>query len=110
MLLLLQLALSLTSVFHAHVLTRPFANSIETTLTTVAFNFWPTLTPGASSDGKPSRSGWRKALAIAAITCVLRPTNAILWLVPGLSLLGRFVLQRQFKQAATLLLDVTWIS
>lgn len=36
-----QLLLSLSSLFFGHALTRPFANSIETTLTAAVLCWWP---------------------------------------------------------------------
>ncbi|KAH0385121.1 glycosyltransferase family 22 protein, partial [Aureobasidium melanogenum] len=59
--------------------TRTLSNSLETTLTTTALWLWPLRNdpkqPGSNA------TGLRTALALAAIATVLRPTNAIIWIV-----------------------------
>lgn len=70
------LALSLLNPFNWYVITRAFSNSLEMALTTIALAYWP----------------WRlkdyKKLYIACgfafVACILRPTNAVIWLVLGL--------------------------
>eukprot|EP01102_Stenamoeba_stenopodia_P006754 TRINITY_DN1883_c0_g1_i1.p1 TRINITY_DN1883_c0_g1~~TRINITY_DN1883_c0_g1_i1.p1 ORF type:complete len:522 (-),score=35.79 TRINITY_DN1883_c0_g1_i1:81-1646(-) len=49
---------------------RTLSNSIETTLTTAALSYWPLH----------RYSDIRRALLFAALACVMRPTNAVLWL------------------------------
>ncbi|KZS96324.1 glycosyltransferase family 22 protein [Sistotremastrum niveocremeum HHB9708] len=66
------LFLSLSSFFHSLALTRTLATSMETILTTVALSFWP------FSD-VPFTRRVRVALSIAAFSCILRPTSAIIW-------------------------------
>ena len=68
---LMQYFLSMTSLFHALSLGRTLSNSLETSLTTVALSYWPW--PGSKS------GGISKSLAVAAVACLVRPTNAIIW-------------------------------
>ncbi|SJL00694.1 uncharacterized protein ARMOST_04007 [Armillaria ostoyae] len=75
------LFLSLTSFFHALSLSRSFSNSLETSLTTIAFSYYPW---DASTRLSPqliyNRSKIRKSLAFAALACAIRPTNAVIWI------------------------------
>lgn len=74
------LFVSLLSAFNWFFLTRTFSNSAEMILTAVALNYW-------SFNGKEVNfKRLSAALFIGAISCVLRPTNAILWAVLGLHL------------------------
>ncbi|EIN07166.1 glycosyltransferase family 22 protein [Punctularia strigosozonata HHB-11173 SS5] len=65
--------LSLTSVFHALALSRSLSNSLETSLTTLALASYP-WRPSTFSSAR-----MRMCLSVAALTCAVRPTNAILW-------------------------------
>ncbi|KAK0463835.1 glycosyltransferase family 22 protein [Desarmillaria tabescens] len=75
------LFLSLTSFFHALSLSRSFSNSFETSLTTIAFSYYPW---DASTRLSPqliyNRSKIRKSLVFAALACAIRPTNAVIWI------------------------------
>ncbi|KAF8508374.1 glycosyltransferase family 22 protein [Gautieria morchelliformis] len=64
--------LSLTSLFHLQALSRTLSNSLETSLTTLALSYWPFATFHSSQQ-------LIKPLIVAAITCMIRPTNAIIW-------------------------------
>ncbi|KAL5490343.1 GPI10 [Sanghuangporus weigelae] len=64
--------LSLTSFFHILALSRTLSNSVETSLTTAALCFWP----WHSLD---DHRRLRLAFALAAISCLVRPTSAVLW-------------------------------
>ncbi|KAG6541769.1 hypothetical protein Mapa_016781 [Marchantia paleacea] len=64
-------------------MTRTLSNSLETTLTIVALFYWP-----EGKDLKLRYNGrWissrQLALMIAAFSCALRPTNAVIWLYVG---------------------------
>ena len=50
------------------------SNSLETSLTTVALNYWPWNAQYASW-----RTDLRKSLCIAALACCIRPTNVVIW-------------------------------
>ena len=75
------------SWFNFFCLVRTYSNSLEATLTVVALCYWPL--PRAAADGKHTRRDFRISLVFAALACVIRPTNAILWLYLGFSLLMR---------------------
>ncbi|KAF8320798.1 hypothetical protein DL93DRAFT_2215963 [Clavulina sp. PMI_390] len=65
------LLLSMSSFFNVYTLSRSFSNSVETSLTMLALAHFPwKQTPGRTLN---------KSLAIAAIACAIRPTNAIIW-------------------------------
>ncbi|KAK4047346.1 glycosylphosphatidylinositol anchor biosynthesis [Microbotryomycetes sp. JL221] len=75
---------SLTSFFHFQALTRTFSNSVETTLTACALALWP----WPMVNGKQSTSGsLKKALWLAALACIMRPSNAVIWAQVGVALL-----------------------
>ncbi|KAK6007883.1 hypothetical protein QM012_004697 [Aureobasidium pullulans] len=59
--------------------TRTLSNSLETTLTTIALWLWPLRNDPKQPGSNATRL--RTALALAAIATVLRPTNAIIWIV-----------------------------
>ncbi|KAL5529188.1 hypothetical protein ACEPAG_5162 [Sanghuangporus baumii] len=64
--------LSLASFFHILALSRTLSNSAETSLTIAALCFW----------SWHSLSDYRRlriAFALAAISCLVRPTSAVLW-------------------------------
>ncbi|KAJ2028745.1 glycosylphosphatidylinositol anchor biosynthesis [Coemansia sp. S610] len=58
---------------------RPLVNSAETALTAAAFLYWPW--------DQAITSSLPVALVFAALSCVIRPTSAALWLCAGLVLL-----------------------
>lgn len=78
------LVASLASPFNWYVLTRSFSNNLEMVLTTVGLSYWPWhLRQG---------SVFRRALVgciFGTVSCIVRPTNAILWICLGLQLLGK---------------------
>ncbi|KAF6763982.1 glycosyltransferase family 22 protein [Ephemerocybe angulata] len=72
--------LSLTSFFHALALSRSLSNSLETTLSTLAFSYYPwdassKLIPHVTYN--PQRLG--RAILFSALACMIRPTNAVIW-------------------------------
>ncbi|GAA5847198.1 hypothetical protein JCM3766R1_001831 [Sporobolomyces carnicolor] len=94
------LVVSLTSFFNFFTSTRTFSNSTETVLTAWALAHWPwesysprrTPTKDARDENKDSLEGARLAslgisLAFAAVATVIRPSNAIIWLILGTRLL-----------------------
>ncbi|RPA81644.1 hypothetical protein BJ508DRAFT_238951 [Ascobolus immersus RN42] len=106
------LFISLGSAFHWFCSTRTFSNSLETTLTAGALTYWPwphtPLNTGYHSIHlhalvqlltlPPSRL--TTSLTLAAIATLLRPTNALLWL-----LLGSFLLLRAGPNARAAILS-----
>ncbi|KAI7903719.1 Alg9-like mannosyltransferase family-domain-containing protein [Cokeromyces recurvatus] len=71
---------SLCSWFNFFMAARTLSNSIEMVFTILALNYWP-LT------GHCSLRNYRIALILASIACVMRPTNALIWLFLGIHLL-----------------------
>lgn len=72
---------SIGSAFNWFCITRTFSNSFEMVLTTIALAFWPW-------NGKTLLNDWsyRFALFTAALSCVFRPTNVLLWIILGVRL------------------------
>jgi phosphatidylinositol glycan class B len=64
------LVVACTSWFNAYTITRTLSNTVEAVFSAVAFYYW-TL-------GK-----LRSALVLAAVACLLRPTNGVLWMFLG---------------------------
>ncbi|OJJ46812.1 hypothetical protein ASPZODRAFT_15506 [Penicilliopsis zonata CBS 506.65] len=70
------LAVTVVSPWQWFCATRTFSNCLETTLTIAALTFWPeSLEPGSLQTGR-----LRSCFVLAAVACVLRPTNALVWL------------------------------
>ncbi|KAF4551670.1 Alg9-like mannosyltransferase-like protein 1 [Elsinoe fawcettii] len=66
--------------------TRTLVNSLEGTVTAAALYFWPwDLFTGVSSlrHRAPANRSLLLSLTLAALACVLRPPNVIIWLVVG---------------------------
>ncbi|KAJ7582998.1 glycosyltransferase family 22 protein [Mycena floridula] len=74
------LFLSLTSFFHSLSLARSLSNSLETSLTTIAFCYYPW-------NGIYNKSRTRKMIFFAALACSIRVTNAVIWIYLFLNLL-----------------------
>lgn len=75
----ISLILSLLNPFNWHVVTRSFSNCFELTLTLCAFRFWPW--------NARISANYYKSLLFAIISCLVRPTNIMLWSILGLHLL-----------------------
>lgn len=88
------LALSVCSPWQWFCSTRTLSNCVEATITTIAIYHWPWHWPGPAGDSKKVHQGQsqiaeqhlgsiskvRLSLLLAALACVLRPTNALIWL------------------------------
>lgn len=72
------------SAFNFYCSTRTFSNSLEMVLTTIALAYWPW-----SSSSIIDWKTYTVALMVASISCVFRPTNALIWLFLGLVLILR---------------------
>lgn len=68
-----------TSWFNFYCLVRPFSNSLETLLTTLALMYWPW-----PSIRRKQKTRF-KALCFAAMAVIIRPTSVVLWLYLGLN-------------------------
>ncbi|KAK9471972.1 Alg9-like mannosyltransferase family-domain-containing protein [Dipodascopsis tothii] len=76
------LAVSLASAWNWHMAVRTFSNSLETTLFACALCWWP----DAAGRGRLA-----PALTLAALACVLRPTNVLAWIYLGGALVARTI-------------------
>ncbi|RDB21083.1 GPI mannosyltransferase 3 [Hypsizygus marmoreus] len=102
------LFLSMTSFFHALSLSRSLSNSLETSLTTIAFAYYPW---DASSKLSPQliyqSSRIRRTLIFSALACMVRPTNAVIWVL----LFGKLFWALRFNRrvATTVLSEATFV-
>ncbi|RLV93505.1 GPI mannosyltransferase 3 [Spathaspora sp. JA1] len=74
------LILSLLNPFNWYVCTRSFSNNLETVLTIVALRNWPW-------DHNLQGSRWYISLFFGYISCIIRPTNVLIWFPLGLWLI-----------------------
>ncbi|CAK9441668.1 uncharacterized protein LODBEIA_P55360 [Lodderomyces beijingensis] len=74
------LCLSLLNPFNWYVSTRSFSNNLETTLTIVALRYWPW-------DHEIGKGSWYISLACGVVSCIIRPTNALIQIPLGIWLL-----------------------
>ena len=65
----------LISWFAFYSVTRTLTNSLETVFTTIALFYWPT-----SNSDKCSNIEILKSLIFAAVSCLMRPTAAVVWI------------------------------
>lgn len=95
------LALTLLSPWNWFCSTRTLSNALETTLTAIALHYWPwswllstTKTRGEQKAGltstKPPPKRLYASLALAALACILRPTNVLIWATLAVSSLWTF--------------------
>lgn len=70
---------SLISWFTFYCVTRTLTNSTETILTTIALYYWP-WEKQIEADSKKN-SNLTLALLFAALSCLVRPTSAIIWIL-----------------------------
>lgn len=94
--------LSLLNPFNWYVSTRSFSNNLETTLTIVALYYWP----WNQVDGKIHNRNWYTSLACGIVSCIIRPTNALIWLPLGIWLLVNMHKQISYKWIAFSLLEI----
>ncbi|KAJ1986761.1 glycosylphosphatidylinositol anchor biosynthesis [Dimargaris cristalligena] len=79
---------SLVSWTMGTLMVRPLANAAETACVALALTAWPTASSSSGSSGAfPALRDLPRALAWAALGCLLRPTSALLWLGAGLQLI-----------------------
>ncbi|KIL69962.1 glycosyltransferase family 22 protein [Amanita muscaria Koide BX008] len=111
------LFLSLTCFFHALSLSRSLSNSLETSLTTVAFAHYPwDATTRSTPNVYFKRSNIRITLIFSALACMIRPTNGViwiylfsklLWIVRRSKSLFKFILQDAFAIGACAIATMT---
>ncbi|TPX62035.1 hypothetical protein SpCBS45565_g07106 [Spizellomyces sp. 'palustris'] len=66
---------------------RTFSNSMESVLTVAALYYWPWASEGNFNN--IHRKHFRVSLAVASLACIVRPTNAIIWLYLGVNLVWK---------------------
>lgn len=67
------LLISISSAFNWYIITRTFSNSLELTLTSIGLAYW-------NWDQKVDWRNMNISLAFAATSCVIRPTNGLIWI------------------------------
>ncbi|KAF9053067.1 glycosyltransferase family 22 protein [Panaeolus papilionaceus] len=72
--------LSLSCFFNFLALSRSLSNSLETSLSTVAFAFYPWDASVKLAPQLLHRSKLRKMIIFSALAMAVRPTNAVIWL------------------------------
>ncbi|KAJ5914746.1 hypothetical protein N7504_003629 [Penicillium tannophilum] len=110
--------------------TRTLSNCLETTLTIVALNKWPWQWLAGSPTGDSRKNagekaksqqrqmllGLRQCLSLAAVACILRPTNVIIWItLAGLAWLRiswnqRKVLVREVLLCGSMILGISAVA
>ncbi|CAB4477407.1 unnamed protein product [Rhizophagus irregularis] len=80
---------SIVSWFNFFCSIRMLSNSIETVLTTVALYYWPWPSFSNFMSWNDRIKALRISLTLAAICCILRPTNVIVWGFLGIQLLWK---------------------
>ncbi|KAF9965482.1 hypothetical protein BGZ70_004789 [Mortierella alpina] len=125
------LLLSVLSWWNFFCSTRTLANSMEAALTIIALYYWPFTTaspPTTAAATSPSRENpqselqdqrpvsaqhapgcLRTSLAIASLTCIFRPTAAILWIFLGTSLLLGYLKKGDMSLFITTILNTVLI-
>lgn len=74
------LVLSLINPFNWYFITRAFSNSFETVLIIIAFKYWP----WSNTKGR-----YYISLIFAILSCIVRPTNGMIWMFLGLEYIFR---------------------
>eukprot|EP01018_Ginkgo_biloba_P025171 Gb_16626 [translate_table: standard] len=73
----------MTNWFLFFAITRTLSNSLETVLTTMSLFYWP-LNNFSYNEACYSPISRKLAILIAAFSCAIRPTSAIVWLYVGI--------------------------
>lgn len=66
---------------------RTLSNTMEMMLTVVALNYWPLSGIVHLGDTKNWLRSYQISLIFASIACIIRPTNALIWIYLGSQLL-----------------------
>ncbi|CUS22079.1 LAQU0S04e07734g1_1 [Lachancea quebecensis] len=85
--------LSMTNFFNYFMITRTFANSFETALTSIALYYWD-WTAGQDVGSR----GFTVSLFFGILLCFLRPTNALIWVSLGVYLLLNLILRHDTQK------------
>ncbi|KAG9295804.1 hypothetical protein G9A89_009033 [Geosiphon pyriformis] len=77
---------SIISWFNFYCGIRMLSNNVEAVLTIMALYYWP-LYESSNIRGKEDLKRLRVSFSLAAFSCILRPTNLIVWIFLGMNLL-----------------------
>ncbi|KAF9913426.1 glycosylphosphatidylinositol anchor biosynthesis [Lobosporangium transversale] len=99
------LFLSIASWWNFFCSTRTLANSMEAALTIVALYYWPFATFSAES----TIHSFGLSLMLAFLTCIFRPTAAIIWVFLGVSLLIGYIKKKDWSSVFTTMVNVIMI-
>ncbi|KAI8060158.1 Alg9-like mannosyltransferase family-domain-containing protein [Gongronella butleri] len=80
------LLVTLSSSFHFLMAARTLSNTLEMALTIIAMSLWPFPGVSSLSDFSGLLTQYQWSLFWASLACVVRPTNALIWLFLGLQL------------------------
>jgi phosphatidylinositol glycan class B len=81
-----------TSWFVFYCITRTLTNSMETSLISIALYYWElsqNVKPNTTSDIVKQTSAVYKALILASLSCLVRPTALVIWIPLGISRLRK---------------------
>ena len=81
-----------TSWFMFYCITRTLTNSMETSLISIALYYWElsqNVKPNTTSDIVKQTSAVYKALILASLSCLVRPTALVIWIPLGISRLRK---------------------
>ncbi|EGV65301.1 glycosylphosphatidylinositol anchor biosynthesis [Yamadazyma tenuis] len=93
--------LSILNPFNWYVITRSFSNTLEMVLTTIGLAYWPWRSSDYRTMFVPC--------GFAFVSCIIRPTNSIIWLVLGVYFVAIVSLQSNFKLVAGLAVELSVI-
>jgi hypothetical protein len=79
----IQLFCQMVNWFTFFSMVRTLSNSLETTLTIVALFYWSITMKSKAQQNTNWMTSRQSALTVAAVSCVIRPTNGIIWIYMG---------------------------
>ncbi|GAV51744.1 hypothetical protein ZYGR_0AF02150 [Zygosaccharomyces rouxii] len=92
------IVLSMTNFFNCFLITRTFVNCFEMCLTSAALYYWDW-----SGGDEVFTTNFTKSLCIAAFACLQRPTNGLIWIVPGSRLIWNLLIKSQYGKVLRLI-------
>lgn len=91
------LILTMTNFFNGFFITRTFINSFEMTLTSISLYYWKW------NNISLEQFSFQMSLFLALFTCLQRPSNGIIWIILGCSLLYNLLRDKQYSIVMKLL-------
>lgn len=92
--------LTMSNFFNGFFITRTFMNSFEMILTSIALYYWNWNGIGLD------QLQFQASLSLAMFTCLQRPSNGLIWITLGCSLLWNMYRNRQYYRIMRLLVMV----